>query len=201
MRGRERGDEAELDGRRELLELLAFLGAARVRRRERGELGQHVEQPRVRSRAGAHAGEVAAQEEQLRGLARLVGVLPDPGAFAVGGAERFASWLRAACAHRAAAPRSREPSRVVAARSRRAAGRASSAAGAGRGGQARIGRRRRQVAWAASVRLERREAPGPARSREARPDTFFRPLFLSSRAAVAAAPAGAGPDAGDAPLT
>jgi hypothetical protein len=81
-----------------LLELLAFLGTARVGGRKRGELGHHAEQPRVRSGAGAHGREVAAQEQQQSCLARLIGVLPDPGAFAVGGAEsaghRFAERAR-----------------------------------------------------------------------------------------------------------
>ena len=86
-------DETQLQRRRELLELLALLGAARVRRRERRELAEHVEEARVRSGAGAHAGEVAAQKKQLRHLARLVGVLPDPGAFIVVGAERIAHRL------------------------------------------------------------------------------------------------------------
>ena len=174
-RGRERGDEAKLDGRRELLELLAFFRAARVGRRERGEPAQHVEQPRVRARASAHRGEVAAQEEQLRCLARLVGVLPDPGAFAVGGAERFASSLRAACARRAlrrvrgsqGACRPPEADAPRGGHRRRRA--------VVRGGQGRIGRRRRQVAWAGTVRLEGGKRPGrpalakPARTLSSRP--------------------------------
>jgi tryptophanyl-tRNA synthetase len=87
--GRDAGDEAEFDGRRELLELLAFFRAARMRRRERREPAQHVEQRRVRARPCPHRCKVAAQEQQLGRLARLVGVLPQPGAFAVGSPERF----------------------------------------------------------------------------------------------------------------
>ena len=54
---------------------------------ERGELLEHGEQTCARSGAPAHAGEVAAQEQELRRLARLVGVLPRPSALAVAGAE------------------------------------------------------------------------------------------------------------------
>ena len=141
-RGRERRDEAKLDGRGELLELLAFLRAARVGRRERGELAQHVEQPRVRSRAAAHACEVAAQEEQLRCLARLVGVLPHPGAFAVRGAECFG--------HRFAERARVERLRRVRAMPEEGRGRLKQARAAGHRSAAGDGAERAREDWAAS---------------------------------------------------
>ena len=87
-RGGDAGREAERDRRRELLERRALLGAARMRGRQRGQLGQHGEHPRRAAGAGAHGRPMPAQEQDLRGLAGLVGVLPHPGAGRVGGAER-----------------------------------------------------------------------------------------------------------------
>ena len=87
QRSRLGGDEAERDRRRELLEALGFLGAPRLRRQPLGEAGEHLEHRRGRTRAGAHRAAEFAQEQHLRGFERLVGVLPHPGAFRVGGAE------------------------------------------------------------------------------------------------------------------
>ena len=81
------GDEAERDRRRELLEALGFLGAARLRRQPLGEPGQHVEHRGGRARAGAHGVAEFAQEQDLRRFAGLVGVLPHPGSLRIGGAE------------------------------------------------------------------------------------------------------------------
>ena len=82
------GDEAERDRRRELLERLALLGAARVRRQQRREPwpAWRAGTPRRRARA-AHGGPEFAQEQDLRRLAGVVGGLPVPGAFGVGTAE------------------------------------------------------------------------------------------------------------------
>jgi hypothetical protein len=82
------GREAERDRRRELLERHTLLGAARMRRRQRGQPRQHSEHPRRAAGAGAHGPPVPAQEQNLRRLAGLVGVLPYPGARRVGCAER-----------------------------------------------------------------------------------------------------------------
>ncbi len=77
-------DEPERDRRRELLERLALLRAAGVGRQQRRDLAQHGE---LRSdRARQQGGAEPAQEQQLRDLARLVGVLPAPSALRVGAA-------------------------------------------------------------------------------------------------------------------
>ena len=84
--GLERGI-GERQRRRELLEADLLLGALRVRGLQRGDRREHVEHPAgaVRARAGplAHGAPVAADEHHDRGLGRLVGVLPDPGALGV----------------------------------------------------------------------------------------------------------------------
>ena len=171
----ERRDETQLDGRGELLELLALLGPPRVRGRERGELPEHGEQPGIRARAGAHGREVAAQEEQQGGLARLIGVLPHPGACAVGGAEsvrhRLAQRARIECF--AAFQRSQQGGGGPQ-QSRRGAGVGRigdrSGLGGGVGGEAH----------GLSVRLEGRGgSPDGPLSSAARPDAFL-PLASSS---------------------
>ena len=81
------GDEAERDRRRELLELLGFLGPARLRRQPLGKPREHVEHRLTRARARAHGAAEFAQEQHLRRLERLVGVLPHPRPFRVGAAE------------------------------------------------------------------------------------------------------------------
>ena len=81
------GDEAERDRGRELLELLRFLGPARLRRQPLGQPREHVEHRRRRARAGAHGAAEFAQEQDLRRLERLVGVLPHPRPCRVGAAE------------------------------------------------------------------------------------------------------------------
>ena len=70
-----------------MLEGLALLGAAGLGRQERRHPGEHGEHGRRRAGLGPHGGAVAAQEQDLGGLARLVGVLPHPRASAVRGAE------------------------------------------------------------------------------------------------------------------
>ena len=90
----------ERERRRELLEADLLLGALGVRGLERGDRHQHREHlaGAVGARAGplAHGAAVALEEQHGGGLGRLVGVLPDPGAFGVarpegaghGGAQR-----------------------------------------------------------------------------------------------------------------
>ena len=79
-------------GRGELLQADLLLGAARVRglqRRERRQHGKHLAGAvGTGSGAAAHGPAVAAHEQDDRGLGRLVGILPEPGAFGVGRAER-----------------------------------------------------------------------------------------------------------------
>ncbi len=86
-RGRDARGEAERERRRELLKLRLPFRAPRLRWDERRDLGDHREQRAGRSGAGAHRLTEPAQEEDLRRLARLVGVLPHPRAPGVGGAE------------------------------------------------------------------------------------------------------------------
>jgi hypothetical protein len=85
--GRYGGGETERDRRRELLELLGFFRTARLRGQPGAKPGQHVEHRRRRTRAGAHRAAKFAQEHDLRGFERLVGLLPHPGAVGVGAAE------------------------------------------------------------------------------------------------------------------
>ena len=72
--------EPKAQGRGELLELLAFLRAARVRGQKRGKLLQHGKIAGGRARFAEHAGPVFAQEQDGGGLGGFVGVLPSPGA-------------------------------------------------------------------------------------------------------------------------
>ena len=81
------GDEAERNRRRELLELLRFLGPARLRRQPLGHPREHGEHRIGRARAGAHGATEFAQKQDLRRLERLVGVLPHPLPCRVGAAE------------------------------------------------------------------------------------------------------------------
>ena len=84
-RGRRR-NMAKADRRRELLEGLAFLRPARVRREESRDLREHR---KARSRTAlAHGRPKFAQEQHLRRLAGLVGGFPIPGALGVRSAER-----------------------------------------------------------------------------------------------------------------
>ena len=101
-RRRYAGDETEFDRRGELLERLALLGAARMRRNERREFFQHSEECTARCGALAHRRCKLAQEQNLRRLAGVVGDLPIPSAFRVrtaeGRAHRIAQRLRIDCA-------------------------------------------------------------------------------------------------------
>ena len=103
--GRFGGDKAERDRRRELLEMLGFLGAAGLRRQPPGKAREHLEHRRGRAGAGAHRRAEFAQEQHLRRFERLVGVFPHPGAFGVGAAERgFHGRAQGAAVERAALP-------------------------------------------------------------------------------------------------
>jgi hypothetical protein len=82
------GGEAERDRRRELLEVLGFLGPARLRRQPFGKTREHPEHRGGRARARAHRAAEFAQEQHLRRLERLVSVFPYPRAFRVRAAER-----------------------------------------------------------------------------------------------------------------
>ena len=86
-RGLERG-VGQGQGGGELLHRDLLLGAARVRGLERGHGFEHREHPRGGARLAAHRAPVALDEQHHRGLGRLVGVLPGPGAFGVGALER-----------------------------------------------------------------------------------------------------------------
>ena len=106
----------ERQRRRELLEADLRLGALRVRGLQRGDGREHVQHPAGAVRAGAgppaHGASVAADEHHHRGLGRLVGVLPDPGALGVaraigaghGGAKRRGAEGPAGFEHREQAP-------------------------------------------------------------------------------------------------
>ena len=82
------GDKAERDRRRELLQLLGFLGAARLRREPPGEAGQHLDHCGRGAGARTHGGAEFAQEHDLRRFERFIGVLPHPGAIGIAGVER-----------------------------------------------------------------------------------------------------------------
>ena len=81
------GGEAERYRRRELLQLFGFLGTPGLRRQPCGEPREHLEHGRGRTRARAHRRAELAQEQHLRRLEGLVGVLPYPRAFRVAAAE------------------------------------------------------------------------------------------------------------------
>src|SRR6185437_9589193 len=78
-RGSPRGDEPKADRRRELLQRLALLGAAGLRWHEPGDLRQHCELRGRRVPPDRRA--ELAQDEELRRLAGLIGILPAPAAF------------------------------------------------------------------------------------------------------------------------
>ena len=80
--------EAERQRCRELLKLLGFLRAAGVGCNPAGEPRQHLEHRGGRPGPRPHRAAEFAQEQHLRRLGRVVGVLPQPGAFGVGAAER-----------------------------------------------------------------------------------------------------------------
>ena len=77
--------------RGELLILELLFGAPRLRGLERRQGLQHVQHGGGAAGTGAglapHGAAVALEEEHQRGLGRLVGVLPEPGAVRIGGAE------------------------------------------------------------------------------------------------------------------
>ncbi|MGH7113377.1 MAG: hypothetical protein ACREE9_02665 [Stellaceae bacterium] len=81
------GDKAERDWRRELLEALGFLRAPRLRWQPPAEAGQHLEHRCGGAGARAHRRAEFAQEQDLRGFERFVGVLPHPRPFGIGAAE------------------------------------------------------------------------------------------------------------------
>jgi hypothetical protein len=66
------GGETERDRRRKLLQAFGFLRPARLRRQPRAEPRQHLGHGGGRAGAGAHGAAEFAQEEDLRGLTRLV---------------------------------------------------------------------------------------------------------------------------------
>ena len=81
----------ERQRRRELLILDLLLGAPRLGGFQRREGFQHPQHGGGTARTGAgfapHGAAVALEEQHQRRLGRLVGVLPEPGAVRVGGAE------------------------------------------------------------------------------------------------------------------
>ena len=82
------GGEAQRDRRRELLEAVAFLRAAGLRRQPLAEPVQHLEHRGGGAGAGSHGTAEFAQEQHLRRLGGFVGILPGPGAGRIRGAER-----------------------------------------------------------------------------------------------------------------
>ena len=86
-RGGRAGHQAERERGGELLQRLALLGAAGVRRQQGRDLGQHGEQGGRGIGPRPHRRTELAQEQHLRGLASLVGGLPVPDAVGVGTAE------------------------------------------------------------------------------------------------------------------
>ena len=99
------GGKAERDRRRELLEVLGFLGAAGLRREPPSEAGQHLEHRRGRARARAHRAAEFAQEQDLGRFEGFVGVLPHPRPFGIRAAERsFHRRTQGAAVERAALP-------------------------------------------------------------------------------------------------
>ena len=74
-------------GVRELLKRLALLGAARVGRKEAGDLASIGSMAAGDAALRTHGRTELAQEQDRRRLAGVVGRLPVPGAVGVGGAE------------------------------------------------------------------------------------------------------------------
>ncbi len=100
-RRRRQRSEAQWQRRRELLERLAFLGSARVRRQQSDDARQHGKPCSRRVGLAEQRLSVFAQKQDRRDFARLIGGLPIPGACGVGGIER--------AFHRAAQERSVDP--------------------------------------------------------------------------------------------
>ena len=95
---RKRHQESEAQRRRKLLELVAFLGAARMRGQQRRKLPDHRERAGGTAGLFQDAGAVFAQEQDGGGLGGFIGVFPEPGAMLVAGLEsgrhRFAQQMR-----------------------------------------------------------------------------------------------------------
>jgi hypothetical protein len=85
--GGPRGDGTKRDRRGELLELLGLLRAPGLARQARGQPRQHREQVGGCGCPGGHGRAELLEEQDLGNLDRIIGVLPHPGAFGVGGAE------------------------------------------------------------------------------------------------------------------
>ena len=68
---------------RELLQAHAVFGTPRVRRRQTGEMFNHVEEGVRRGRLALHQRAVARKHQDLGHLSGLIGVFPDPGATGV----------------------------------------------------------------------------------------------------------------------
>src|SRR5690606_14759846 len=81
------GGEAERGRRGKLLERLALLGAARMRRQEAGDFGEGGKPCRRRRGLAEKRLSVFAQEQDGRRLASVIGGLPVPGAGRIGYAE------------------------------------------------------------------------------------------------------------------
>ena len=76
---REARDIGEFQRRRELLQRMAFFRASRLARQQRSDLREHRQDARgLLVRAGDHRWTIAAQEQHLRRLERLISVLPTP---------------------------------------------------------------------------------------------------------------------------
>ena len=86
-RGGRAGHQAERNRSRELLQRLALLRAAGVRRQHGRHLGQHREQGGRGIGPRPHRRTELAQEQHLRGFACLIGGLPVPDAIGVGTAK------------------------------------------------------------------------------------------------------------------
>ena len=84
-------DIGQRQRRRELLQADLLLGALRVRRLERRDGVQHCQHVAGAVRPGpgllAHGAPVTLHEQHDRGFGGLVGILPEPGALGIGGAE------------------------------------------------------------------------------------------------------------------
>ena len=91
--------------RRELLILELLLGAPGLRGLQGRQGLQHAQHGRGAAGTCAglasHGAAVALEEQHQRRLGRLVGILPEPGAVRVGGAEGGGHGVRAGCGHRA----------------------------------------------------------------------------------------------------
>ena len=104
---RERHQEAEAERRRKLLELVAFLGPARMRGQQRRKLLDHRERAGRAARLFQDAGAVFAEEQDGGGLGGFIGVFPDPCPVLVACLEAAVIASRNRCAS-SGIPRSRE---------------------------------------------------------------------------------------------